>query len=132
MKPTIIFFAAISAISLSGCDMMAKKAQTTNTTQAPTAKQGEKVIKNFDVDSVATEALKTEINAKFKSTATTEEVETALKTQSYECRIDPTNKNERGCDKMETKDNCIVMSVIKTLPFTPSGAQVIKVCDVGQ
>lgn len=121
------------ALALNGCDKIARK--TAPSSPAPnneeqSLKAGEKVTKNFDLDIDATQTLQAEIKSKFAANATTPEVETALKAMSYECRIDPTHPQERGCDKMETKDTCIVMSVIKTLPFVPDGAQVIKVCDV--
>lgn len=118
-------------LSLGACDKLNNSAPKVAISEHSPEK-GEKVVKNFDVDHMASDNFKAEMKAKFAPDSTTDIVESGLKSKGFECRVDPSNKNERGCDKMETKDTCIYMSVVKTLPFNPEGAQVIKVCDVNQ
>ncbi len=121
---------ALLAISLMACDQL-KSVNSPSGDDAATPKKGEKVVKNFDVDTEASAKFKAQIKEKFPADSKTEAVEAGLKSMGFECRKDETTSaNERGCDKMETKDTCIYMSIVKTLPFNPDGAQIIKVCDV--
>lgn len=126
MKNLLIIIALVSSIA--ACDKLSPKKAIE---PAPILEKEEKVIQNFDVDIERTEALKKSLLDKYPPTLETEAIEGFLKTEEYECRIDPTNKEERACDKVEDSAGCILMTVVKTKPYTPEKAQVIKVCGVG-
>ena len=131
MHRPLAFALIFSIFMFASCDKINSIKQS-NTPEEAVKRGDEKIVKNFDVDHLASDNLRSEIKTLFKADSTSDLVETGLKSKGFECRIDPSNKNERGCDKMETRDGCIYMSVVKTLPFNPDGAQIIKVCDVGQ
>lgn len=121
----------ISVSLFAACDKIGITKQSTPLAE-DVKKADEKVVKNFDVDHLASDSFKTEVKKMFAPSTTTDLVEAGLKAKGFECRIDPSSKDERGCDKVEIRNGCIYMSVVKTLPFNPDGAQIIKVCDIAQ
>ncbi|KAF0113306.1 MAG: hypothetical protein FD163_262 [Hyphomonadaceae bacterium] len=131
-KPVAIFSLIASLLlSLAACDKLPNTSKQAQIGEEP-PKAGEKVIANLDVDMAETEALKTALIAKFPIETEAQIVETGLMAQNYDCGPDPTKQTERACIKTETKTDCVVMTIVRTLPYTPMGAQVIKACGLIQ
>lgn len=129
---TVLLVSLIASLMLgiAACDKLPNAAKQNQIGEAP-PKDGERVIANFDVDMAETETLKTSLIARFPAQSETQIVETGLAAQNYDCGADPFKQTERGCIKTETKTDCVVMTIVRTLPYTPSGAQVVKACGVG-
>lgn len=126
---TTIALAIGLVLGITSCDKLPIAAKQSQIGEEP-PKAGEKVIANLDVDISATEVLKTALIAKFPAESATQLVETGLKAQNYDCGADPTQQTERACIKTETKTDCVVMTIVRTLPYSPMGAQVIKACGI--
>lgn len=93
-------------------------------------KKGEKTIANFDVDVAATDKYRADLKAKFPLETPPENIEKELLAQNYQCGEDPFDTAIRACTNAVPKDKCIEMSIVRTNPYTPDGAQIIKACDV--
>lgn len=130
LKPIATTALAIGLVmGIASCDKLPIATKHSQVGEAP-PKAGEKVVANLDVDMAETEALKTALIAKFPADSATQAVETGLKAEHYDCGADPTQQTERACIKTETKTDCVVMTIVRTLPYTPMGAQVIKACGI--
>ena len=112
---------------VAGCDKLFPKKD-----QIPeiTAPEEQKPKAFLDVDKTATEQFRKEITARFPNPTPSANIEAYFKTVGFECSQDPTSASDRACTKIEDKDNCMIMSIIRTEPFTPDGAQIIKGCKV--
>ncbi len=93
-------------------------------------KKNERVTAHLDVDPIATEKYRTDLKAKFPMDTPSEAIEKELTAQDYQCGEDPMDKTIRACTKAEPKDKCIEMSIVRTLPYSPDGAQIIKACEM--
>jgi hypothetical protein len=118
-----------STLAIASCDKMPNASASAQIGESA-PKKGERVIANLDVDFAATNALKGALISKFPAGSATEVVEEGLKSQSYDCGPDPTMQTERACIKTETKTDCVVMTIVRTMPYAPMGAQVIKACGI--
>ncbi len=123
MKKT--FFALAFLCLLSACEKPAPKEKIDNI-DAP--KKGERVTTNLDVDIEASAAFREELKKEFPLDTPSLDIEKALLAKKFDCGPDPTSPNERACTNAETKDKCMMLSIVRTLPYTPDGAQIIKAC----
>ncbi len=118
-----------AAFFLSSCDAIKFKDSTKEeAAPAQETKQGEKVVANFDVDKAETEKFKQELVTVFPAGSNGVDVEKSLSEKGYDCGPDPTKTTERACTNAITKDKCVIMSIVRTLPYMPDGAQIIKAC----
>lgn len=124
-----IILALCATFFITSCDAIKFK-DSSKEEAAPSqeAKQGEKVVANFDVDKVETEKFKQELVTAFPAGSNGTDVEKSLSSKGYDCGPDPTKTTERACTNAITKDECVVMSIVRTLPYAPDGAQIIKAC----
>lgn len=121
-----ILLIGLSIFAFSGCNPKSD-AKVEN---PPELKQGERVTAHLDVDVAATEKYRADLKAKFPPETSSELIEKELSAQDYQCGEDPIDKTNRACTKAEPKDKCIEMSIVRTLPYTPDGAQIIKACEM--
>ncbi|MBN8646880.1 MAG: hypothetical protein J0L55_02920 [Caulobacterales bacterium] len=124
-----LIFALCATFFLSSCDAIKFKDSTKEeVAPAQNSQQGEKVVANFDVDKAETEKFKQELVTAFPAGSNGADVEKALSSKGYDCGPDPTKTDERACTNAITKDECVIMSIVRTLPYAPDGAQIIKAC----
>jgi hypothetical protein len=83
----------------------------------------------FDTDMAASEALRTQLAERFKSTTDTSAIEKALTADGYACEPDPAAPDERACLKEVEKNPCMEVTIARTKPWRPEKAQVIRVCE---
>jgi hypothetical protein len=84
-----------------------------------------------DVDRRATLALKQDLLARFPQRSVGAAVETVLSKDGFECGPNPTAPAERACLKVVRSGVCEVNTIIRTTPYLPDKAQVIKICETG-
>lgn len=124
MKKAIIILAFFGA--LCACEKPAPNKEVATEVEAP--KKGERVTANLDVDPIATEKFRADLIKEFPTDTPTENIEKALSAKKYDCGPDPVSPNERACTNAETQDKCMLLSIVRTLPYKPEGAQIIKAC----
>jgi hypothetical protein len=84
-----------------------------------------------DVDRRATLALKQDLLARFPQNSAGGAVETVLSEDGFACGPNPTAPAERACLKVVRSGVCEVNTIIRTTPYAPEKAQVIKICETG-
>jgi hypothetical protein len=84
-----------------------------------------------DVDPRATLALKQSLLTNFPQNSPGSAVEAGLIKDEFDCGPNPTAPAERACLKAERKGACEINTIVRTLPYAPEKAQVIKICEVG-
>jgi hypothetical protein len=84
-----------------------------------------------DVDRRATLALKQDLLARFPQKSVGAAVETELTEDGFTCGPNPTALTERACLKVVRSGVCEVNTIIRTTPYAPDKAQVIKICETG-
>jgi hypothetical protein len=84
-----------------------------------------------DVDARATLALKQAIMTRFPASSQGAAVEAALVRDGFECSQNPSAPTERACLQAKRDGKCEINTIIRTLPYAPEKAQVIKICEVG-
>jgi hypothetical protein len=84
-----------------------------------------------DVDRRATLVLKQELLARFPQSSVGTAVEAVLIKDGFECGPNPTAPAERACLKVVRSGVCEVNTIVRTTPYAPDKAQVIKICENG-
>lgn len=84
-----------------------------------------------DVDRRATMALKQNLMTLYPQNSPTADVEIGLIQDGFECDVNPSAPVERACLKTMRQSACEVNTIIRTKPYAPDKAQVIKICEVG-
>lgn len=129
MKKHLGLLAAIGTICtpllLGACDKIFPPKQVEEPVE-----EAPKPTSMLDMDKAATDAFRNDIKARFPSNRPTREIEDYFKSIGFECSSDPTSPTDRACTKIDNKTStsCTIMTIIRTQPFTPDGAQVIRGC----
>jgi hypothetical protein len=84
-----------------------------------------------DVDPRATLALKQDLLTSFPQNSPSAAVEAGLIKEGYDCTPYPTAPGERACLKVVREAACEINTIVRTTPYAPEKAQVIKICEVG-
>jgi hypothetical protein len=84
-----------------------------------------------DVDRRATLALKQSLMTNFPKNSSSLDVEAALLKDGYECGSNPAAPRERACLKAVREGVCEINTIVRSTPYAPEKAQVIKICEVG-
>ena len=84
-----------------------------------------------DVDRRATLALKQNLLNSFPQNSPSAAVEAGLGKDGFDCGANPSAPAERACLKAVREGVCEINTIIRTAPYVPEKAQVIKVCEVG-
>jgi hypothetical protein len=85
----------------------------------------------FDMDVAASEALRSDLQARFGANPALDEVKAKLQEDGYDCQPDPAAPREEACLKEEPVDGCTAMTIVRVKPWRPQLAQVIMVCETG-
>jgi hypothetical protein len=93
--------------------------------------EGNAVTALFDVQPEATAAFKTALGQQFPATANADTVEAGLSAEGFECGPDPTDITERACVREVAEGACTLISIVRSAPFLPEGAQVVRACPQG-
>lgn len=125
MKKAILALGFVLAFTACDKIMPAKKETASVNTEL---KESERVTANLDVDIAATETFRSELLKSYPLGTPSETIEKDLSSKKYDCGPDPIKLDERACTNTETKDKCMIMSIVRTNPYTPDGAQIIKAC----
>jgi hypothetical protein len=83
-----------------------------------------------DVDRRATLALKQDLVTKFPQNSSGDRVEKGLTGEGFSCGPNPAAPAERACLKVVRETVCEINTIIRTKPYAPDKAQVIKICEV--
>jgi hypothetical protein len=83
-----------------------------------------------DVDRRATMALKQNLLNSFPQNSSGTIVETGLLKDGFDCGPNPAAPTERACLKAVREGTCEINTIVRTTPYAPDKAQVIKVCEV--
>jgi hypothetical protein len=84
-----------------------------------------------DVDRRATLALKQALMTSYPEATPTEVVEAGLIKDGFLCSPNPTAQDERACLQSKREGACEINKIIRSQPYLPEKAQVIKICEVG-
>jgi hypothetical protein len=84
-----------------------------------------------DVDRRATMALKQNLLNSFPQNSPSTAVETGLSKDGFDCGPNPAAPTERACLKAVREGACEINTIVRTTPYAPEKAQVIRVCEVG-
>jgi hypothetical protein len=125
MNKRITGLVALSLFALGGCDKLFPPKEVP--APEPEFTQPTDLL---DVDKAATEAFRNDIKQRFTGVKDTKTIEDYFTSQGFDCSKDPTSPADRACIKVDNKGKCSIMSIIRTQPFTPDGAQIIKGCKV--
>lgn len=116
---------SLGGLTLGGCDKLFPPKEAP--APEPAAEQPTDLL---DVDKGATDAFRKDIKARFNGVNDIKAIEDYFTSQGFDCSKDPTSPGDRACIKVDTKGTCSLISIIRTQPFTPDGAQIIKGCKV--
>ncbi len=83
-----------------------------------------------DVDRRATLVLKQELVTRFPQNSASATVEAALVKDGYACGQNPTAPAERACLKTNREGRCEVNIIVRSTPYLPEKAQIIRICEV--
>jgi hypothetical protein len=92
---------------------------------------GAPVTALFDVQPEASAAFRTSLGQRFGAAASPETVEAGLVADGFECGPDPTESTERACVREVADGGCTLISIVRSAPFLPDGAQVVRACPQG-
>jgi hypothetical protein len=81
-----------------------------------------------DVDRRATLALKQSLLTSFPQNSPSAAVEAGLIKEGYACDPNPAAPAERACLKIVRDDACEINTIVRTNPYLPEKAQVIRIC----
>jgi hypothetical protein len=84
-----------------------------------------------DVDRRATLALKQNLMTLYPQKSPTADVEFGLINDGFECGANPSAPVERACLKAMRQGTCEINTIVRTKPYAPEKAQVIKICEIG-
>jgi hypothetical protein len=84
-----------------------------------------------DVDPRATLALKQDLVTRFPQNSPSAVVEAGLVKEGYDCTPNPAARSERACLKVAREGGCEINTIVRSSPYAPEKAQVIKICEVG-
>lgn len=113
---------------LAGCNNQSPEAKTQ---REPVVEVASGTQALADVDKRATLALKQSLMTDFPSDSTGAVVEAGLVKDGFDCSATPAAPTERACLKAVREGPCEVNTIVRTVPYTPQKAQVIKICEVG-
>lgn len=83
-----------------------------------------------DVDRRATLTLKQDLVTRFPQNSPSGVVETGLTKDAFDCGPNPAASEERACLKVVREAACEVNSIVRTQPYAPEKAQVIRICEL--
>jgi hypothetical protein len=83
-----------------------------------------------DVDRRATLALKQDLVTRFPQNSDGGLVEAGLVEDGFTCNPYPEAPSERACLKAVRVANCEINTIVRTKPYAPEKAQVIKICEL--
>jgi hypothetical protein len=83
-----------------------------------------------DVDARATLALKQDLVTKYPQNTAGTVVEAGLTKDGYVCEANPSAPAERACLKAVREGACEINVIVRSQPYMPEKAQVIKICEV--
>lgn len=119
--------AVLGAVSLlSACG---NQGSSTQPTPHPVVEAVPATKATADVDARATLALKQELLTNFPQNSAGNVVEVGLANDGFECGPNPAAPTERACLKAEREGVCEINQIIRTAPYAPEKAQVIKICE---
>jgi hypothetical protein len=119
---------ALCLLVLAGCD----SGKTEGQSQArPVVEVTPATKATADVDRRATLALKQALMTSFPEATSTEAVEAGLIKDGFSCGPNPTAPDERACLQSKREGACEINKIIRSQPYLPDKAQVIKICEVG-
>jgi hypothetical protein len=123
----LVLAGLFSAILLGGCGSQNTEGQSGPT---PVVEAIPATKATADVDVRATSALKQDIMTRFSANSSGAVVEEALVRDGFSCTPNPTAPTERACLLVKREGVCEINTIIRTLPYAPEKAQVIKICEV--
>jgi hypothetical protein len=82
-----------------------------------------------DVDRRATIVLKQDLVTRFPQNSPGSVVENGLSKNGYDCGPNPSAPIERACLKVVREGVCEVNTIVRTAPYAPEKAQVIRICE---
>jgi hypothetical protein len=113
--------------SLVGCGNSQQEWQSKPTPVVEALPQAKAIA---DVDARSTLALKQDLLTNFPYNSAGSVVETGLRAKGYTCDVNPVANGERACLKVVRESVCETNFIVRTLPYLPDKAQVIKICDL--
>jgi hypothetical protein len=120
--------AVLGAISLlSACGNQANPSQPS---RQPVVEVTSATTATADVDARATLALKQVLLTNFPQNSAGNLVEAGLIRDGFGCGPNPAAPTERACLKANREGACEINTIIRTTPYAPEKAQVIKICEV--
>ncbi len=117
----------IGATGLSGCGGQKPEGRSELT---PVVEVLPETKATADVDARATLALKQVLLTNFPQNSPSALVETGLKKEGYECSPNPAAPSERACLKVVKEGACEINTIIRSTPYAPEKAQIIRICAV--
>jgi hypothetical protein len=126
-RPSLFTSLAFAAL-LTGCQEQRPNGQAAS---QPVVEVMPATKATADVDRRATLALKQDLLTRFPQKSLGAAVETTLSEDGFACGPNPTAPTERACLKVVRSGVCEVNTIIRTTPYTPDKAQVIKICETG-
>ena len=123
----IVLSLGISLLCLHGCN---QQKPDSGTAKDPIAETMPATKATADVDRRATLALKQVLMTNFPQNTASEKVETGLRKDGYDCGPNPAATQERACIKAVREGACEINTIIRSTPYLPEKAQVIKICEI--
>jgi hypothetical protein len=119
-------FILLASIALAGCGNPKTSGQSV---PKPVVEAVPETKATADVDRRATLVLKQDLVTRFPQNSATQAVENGLKKDGFECGPNPAAPTERACLKVQRVDACEVNTIVRSAPYAPDKAQVIKICE---
>ena len=85
-----------------------------------------------DVDKRATLALKQDLVTRFPQNSPTAKVEAGLIKDGFVCGPNPMKTDERACLKAVRVDACEENTIVRSQPYQPEKAQLIRICEIAK
>lgn len=118
-------FVLVGCVILNGCGNQAPVSAPNPVVQVTPA-----ATATADVDRRATLALKQALLTSYPQSSQSGAVEASLAKDGFECGPNPSAPAERACLKAVREGVCEINTVIRTRPYAPEKAQVIKICEI--
>jgi hypothetical protein len=118
----------LALIILSACDTQKPEGQSQ---PRPVVEVTPETKAIADVDARATLAFKQDLMTQFADSTTTPTLEAGLTKDGFSCGPNPAAKDERACLHTKRDGDCEINKIVRSQPYRPEKAQVIRICDVG-
>ena len=123
----VVLSLGIGLLCLNGCN---QQKPDSGTAKDPVAETMPATKATADVDKRATLALKQVLLTNFPQNSASVVVEAGLTKDGYDCGPNPAATKERACIKAVREGACEINTIIRSTPYLPEKAQVIKICEI--